>query len=76
MAGRLPRVTAPEVVRALERAGWRRVTQVGSHVQLKHAARGRRVTVPMHRGRILRLGTLDKILEQAELSVEEFKALL
>jgi predicted RNA binding protein YcfA (HicA-like mRNA interferase family) len=76
LANRLPRVTGPEVLRALQRGGWHRVTPVGSHVQLKHPTRGGRVTVPVHRGRTLRLGTLNKILEQAGLTAAELRSLL
>src|SRR5206468_855376 len=76
MPGRLPRVNGTQVLRALQRAGWQRVTQVGSHVQLKHPTRGGRVTVPVHGAKTLKLGTLDKVLEQAGLSVNEFTDLL
>jgi predicted RNA binding protein YcfA (HicA-like mRNA interferase family) len=37
-----------EVIAALERAGWRRVRQRGSHIQFKHPARPGLVTVPHH----------------------------
>ena len=76
MAERLPRVTGAAILRALERGGLRRVTQVGSHVHLKHPSRPGRVTVPAHRGKTVRLGTLNRILEQAGVMVDEFKALL
>jgi len=51
MTERLPRITAAEVVRVLERLGLQPVRQSGSHRIFKDSA-GRRVTVPIHSGRI------------------------
>lgn len=68
-----PRVSGEDVVRALERAGFRRVSQRGSHVKLRHAD-GRTVIVPMHRE--LAAGTLRSILRQARLTLEELIHLL
>jgi len=60
----------------LERAGFVRNHQTGSHLVLKHPARpALRVTVPVHRGDLKR-GTLRSILRQAGLGIEEFLALL
>ena len=40
------------------------------------AADGRQVTIPVHKGRIVRIGTLRSILRDAEISVDEFRQLL
>jgi predicted RNA binding protein YcfA (HicA-like mRNA interferase family) len=69
----LPVVSGEEVCRALERAGFVRVSQKGSHVKMKHAD-GRLAIVPLHDE--IAFGTLRSILRQAGLSVEEFLALL
>ena len=53
-----------EVIAALERAGWRRVRQKGSHVQLKHPVRNGRVTVP-HPRKDLPIGTVRSIERQS-----------
>ncbi|HXO19301.1 MAG TPA: type II toxin-antitoxin system HicA family toxin [Thermoanaerobaculia bacterium] len=53
-----------EVLRRLETAGWTRVAQKGSHIQLKHATRPGRVTVP-HPKRDLPRGTLKSIEKQS-----------
>jgi predicted RNA binding protein YcfA (HicA-like mRNA interferase family) len=58
MSRRSPRLRPQELIRALERAGWIRVRQRGSHVHLKHPEYGGRVTVPVHTGRILKPATL------------------
>jgi len=52
MSEKLPRVTADEVIKALERVGFSLVRQSGSHKIYKNAE-GKRVTVPYHAGRIL-----------------------
>ena len=76
MPGRLPRATGSEIVRALRQKGWEVVVQVGSHVQLKHPAMPGRVTVPVHRGKIVKPGTLGNILRQAGLTADELRELL
>jgi predicted RNA binding protein YcfA (HicA-like mRNA interferase family) len=73
---RAPRVTAPELLRALERAGWIRVGQRGGHVHLRHPDRGSRVTIPVHAGRTLRPATLASILVQSALTYDELRELL
>ena len=73
---KLPRVTGREVVRALERAGFVFDRQRGSHVILTHPQTRQRVSVPVHAGRIVKLGTLKGILEDAGLSRDEFGRLL
>ena len=61
-------VPGAEALQALERLGFSITRQVGSHVRM---ARGnRRVTVPMHHDLVV--GTLQSILRQAGISVEEF----
>ncbi|HEX4497384.1 MAG TPA: type II toxin-antitoxin system HicA family toxin [Thermoanaerobaculia bacterium] len=55
-----------EVLRRLEADGWFKVSQKGSHVQLKHATKPGRVTLP-HPKRNLPKGTLKSIERQAGL---------
>jgi predicted RNA binding protein YcfA (HicA-like mRNA interferase family) len=73
---RLPRVTATEIIRALERAGWYEVRRSGSHRQFHHAQRPGTVTVALHGGRTVRLRELANILRQAGMRPDEFIALL
>lgn len=78
---RLPRVKASEVIRALERLGFQQVRQKGSHVILKKQIfveeDGEEQTlevgcvVPLHQKDVA-VGTLNNILKQAGVSVEEF----
>ncbi len=73
--GRLPRVTADEVLKVLERAGFSLARQSGSHKIYKNA-KGKRVTVPYHAGKTLHPKVLQSILRDADLTVERFKELL
>lgn len=52
------------VIRILEKEGWYRVGQKGSHVQFRHPDRKGRVTVP-HPKRDLPPGTLRSIEKQS-----------
>ena len=63
-----------EVTRILERLGFTRIRQSGSHIVYYHPD-GRWTTVPMHKGRDLGKGILRKILKDAKISVEEFEKL-
>ncbi len=72
---RLPVCTPTDVIRALQRAGFFLDHSTGSHRFFRHPSRPGIVTVPFHR-KDLKRGTLKSILRQADLTVEEFIALL
>lgn len=72
----LPTVSGKAIVRAFEQGGYRIVRTRGSHVYLRHEGGGGLVTVPVHGNRDLPPGTLRNILRQANISVDEFIALL
>ncbi|MER3486297.1 MAG: hypothetical protein C4345_10310 [Chloroflexota bacterium] len=76
MGERLPRITATELVRALQRAGWQVARQRGSHLSLIHPGKRGTVIVPVHAGRIIKPRTLLTILQQAGLTADELRALL
>jgi predicted RNA binding protein YcfA (HicA-like mRNA interferase family) len=71
---KLPVVSGAETVRALERAGWTRNRQAGSHVILIKAGEVASLSVPQHRE--LAPGTLRALIRNAGMTVEEFIALL
>ena len=73
---KLPRITGDEVVGALRRAGFVTDRQRGSHVILVHPQSRKRVVVPVHAGKTVKVGTLNGILDDAGLSTEEFISLL
>jgi len=76
MSPKLPRVNCRQLVRALKRAGFEEQRQRGSHLHMRRASDGKRVTVPVHKGRTVPIGTLRAILRDADVSVDEFCELL
>lgn len=70
---KLPALKSPQVVRALERVGFVQVRQRGSHLRMRRGNLA--VTVPMHPGD-LPITVVRSILRQAQLTDEEFLALL
>ncbi len=69
---KLPRISGSEAIRALERLGFARIRQSGSHVFMR---RGQDTcVVPAHPE--LKVGTLAGFLRQAGVSTEEFLAKL
>jgi predicted RNA binding protein YcfA (HicA-like mRNA interferase family) len=75
MTDRLPRVSAADAVRVLEKAGFFLARQSGSHKIFKNAE-GKRATVPFHSGKELHPKILKSILRDADLTVEEFLELM
>ena len=72
MSERLPRLTAREIVCVLERQGFALSRSSGSHHIYKDAT-GKRVTVPVHAGRILHPKLLQSILRDMEMTAEELR---
>lgn len=72
---KLSPIKPDELIRVLEKLGFEKFRQSGSHVILKHPE-GRWTTVPMHKGKDVAKGTLRKILKDAEITYEDFRKLL
>jgi predicted RNA binding protein YcfA (HicA-like mRNA interferase family) len=75
MTERLPRVTAKDVLKVLERIGFSLARQSGSHMIYKNVE-GKRVTIPYHSGKVLHPKLLQSILRDANLTLEAFKEIL
>jgi len=75
MGKRPPGLTAKEIVRALEKAGFVTQRQKGSHLTLRHPVTKYTTVVTMHPGEVPRV-FLRTILKQTGMSVEEFERLL
>jgi predicted RNA binding protein YcfA (HicA-like mRNA interferase family) len=74
--GGLPILTAKEIVKVLERLGFKNTRKSkGSHFRYAHLD-GRKTTVPIHKGKTVGRGLLRKILRDIELSPEEFQKFL
>jgi len=69
---RLNRVSGEEAIRALEKLGFIRIRQRGSHVFLRRETSEGVIgcVVPLHKE--LAIGTLRGILRQAQVSPDEF----
>lgn len=69
---KLKRISGEEAIRGLEKLGFQRIRQRGSHVVLKKQTSEGDIgcVVPLHKE--LAVGTLRGILKQAKLTVEEF----
>ena len=68
---KLPIIRAKELIQVLNRLGFFKFHQVGSHAQFKNND-GRRVTVPIHPGKEIGKKTLKGIINDLDLTVEEF----
>jgi len=72
---KLPRgLSGKEIVKALEQAGFYIKRRKGSHIILRRDNPFSQVVVPDHRS--IDTGTLDSILDGANISAEEFTKLL
>ena len=69
---KLPVLSGAEIVNTLERLGFEQVRQRGSHAILRKGGLG--TVVLMHRE--VRLGTLNGILRQAQVSADDFLSAL
>jgi predicted RNA binding protein YcfA (HicA-like mRNA interferase family) len=58
-------MTAREVIRALEAAGWRQVRSTGSHRHFRHPEKQGTLTVPDHGSRDLGIGLVRSIERQS-----------
>ncbi len=68
---KLSPIKPEQLVKILEKLGFARIRQTGSHAIYRHPD-GRWTTIPMHRGRDISVGLLRKILKDIDISVEEF----
>jgi len=69
---KLPRVSGAEIIRALQRLGFEKVRQSGSHVIMRRGPKG--CVVPLHSE--VKVGTLAGLLRQADVSPDEFMSAL
>jgi predicted RNA binding protein YcfA (HicA-like mRNA interferase family) len=67
---RLPRLKGKEVIRILERHGFRIIRTRGSHVFVRHPD-GRATVVPVHSGETIGPGLLRAILRDVQMSIED-----
>jgi len=75
MGSKYPILTPKEIIKALSKIGFEKVSQKGSHANFKNDSIPQRILIiPMHSE--IAKGTLKSILEQANISLEDFMKLL
>jgi len=67
-------ISGKEFCKILEKLGFEKIYGKGSHIRFKHPD-GRRTVVPVHGNEDLGKGLLRKILNQINLSKEEYEKL-
>ncbi|MFZ3092068.1 MAG: type II toxin-antitoxin system HicA family toxin [Nitrospirota bacterium] len=76
MSNRFPAVTSDEVIRVLEKIGFRFKRQSGSsHAIYYRESDRKRTNVPVHSGKIIKRKTFKSVLADAGLTIEEFNEL-
>ena len=71
---RLLPVSGRKMCKILERLGFEKVHQVGSHARYIHPD-GRKTVVPLHGNEELSVGLLQEILKQTKISRKEYERL-
>ena len=71
---RLIPVSGKEMCKILEKPGFEKIHQVGSHCVYKHLD-GRKTIVPVHGNEELIIGLVHDILKQIKLSREDYEKL-
>jgi predicted RNA binding protein YcfA (HicA-like mRNA interferase family) len=75
VSGRLPSVRPRQLVRVLEKKGWKLARSKGSHHHFTHPDNRNVITVAVH-AKGLKRGTLSGILADAGIDRDEFLRLL
>jgi predicted RNA binding protein YcfA (HicA-like mRNA interferase family) len=75
VSGRLPSVRPRQLIKILEKNGWKLSRSKGSHHHFIHPDRPNVITVAVH-AKDLKRGTLSGILADAGISRDEFLRLL
>jgi predicted RNA binding protein YcfA (HicA-like mRNA interferase family) len=72
--GKLANISGKEAAKAFQKAGWQPIGQVGSHFVLVKPGVRANLSIPQHRE--LSVGTLRALIRAANMTVDEFVALL
>jgi len=65
-----------KVVKAFEKAGWMNRGFKGSHVKLKKEGNPNILSIPVHKGKAIKIGLLKDQIRKAGLTEEEFLGFL
>ena len=72
---KLPRLTANEIIKLIEKKGFRLVRQSGSHRIYKNL-NGKRITIPYHSGKTLHPKITKQVFIDAEITQNELHGIL
>jgi predicted RNA binding protein YcfA (HicA-like mRNA interferase family) len=73
---RLPNITFKYLIKSVEKLGFERIRQKGSHIRFKHPD-SRKTTIPDHGSRDVPKGLLAKIIRyDLEMQTDEFDEIL
>jgi predicted RNA binding protein YcfA (HicA-like mRNA interferase family) len=72
--GKLANLSGKQAVKAFQKAGWKKLGQVGSHVVMVKTGLRVNLSIPQHRE--LSVGTLRALIRNAGLTVDDFLKLL
>lgn len=70
----IPQISADKCVTTLEKAGYRLLRQIANHIHMRRDNPFAQVAIPNHKP--IKRGTLQSIIRQSGLSVDEFLELL
>jgi predicted RNA binding protein YcfA (HicA-like mRNA interferase family) len=68
--GVLGNISGQEAVKAFNKAGWKKIGQVGSHLMMSKEGVRANLSVPLHKE--LSIGTLRSLIRNAGMTVNEF----
>ena len=71
---RLAKIPGKDTVKGFEKAGWRVIGQVGSHVVMTKPEVRANLSIPQHKE--LSIGTLRALIRHSGMTVDEFLDLL
>ena len=72
---KLPSISARELIKVLQKIGFKKIRQEGSHVFLQHPD-GRTTVVPVHKGETIDKGLLRAILNDIKITPDELNQIL
>lgn len=67
-------VSGRDMCKILEKNGFEKIHQVGSHVRYVHSD-GRKTVVPVHSNEMLGRGLINEILKQTKITRDEYEKL-
>lgn len=70
MSSKYPVLPPSQIINALSKLGFEKISQKGSHAKYKNSITQRVFIIPMHKE--IAKGTLKSILEQADVKLEVF----